>query len=270
VLNLKKDLLGEIFMKIVTFNIRCVWDDDGINSFMHRVGLIYDKIRSEKPDIIAFQECTPRIMEILEKMFPEYDFYGQYRSVNYWGEGLFTAVRKEDYRIASAESFWISPTPHVPGSRFPEQSDCPRICNAVVVRNKKTDKMLRLFNIHLDHISEEARVKGMELMLGKIAEYNEHMDIPSVMLGDFNATPESESVEMCAACKTPALFDITADIEYTYHGFGGLFETAPNKIDYIFVSEELSNAFVKSEVWKDSHEGIYLSDHYPVCAEFEY
>ena len=217
-------------MKIVTFNIRCVWDDDGINSFMHRVGLIYDKIRSEKPDIIAFQECTPRIMEILEKMFPEYDFYGQYRSVNYWGEGLFTAVRNEDFRIASAESFWISPTPHVPGSRFPEQSDCPRICNAVVVRNKKTNKMLRLFNIHLDHISEEARVKGMELMLGKIAEYNEHMDIPSVMLGDFNATPESESVKMCAACKTPALFDITADIEYTYHGFGGLFETAPNKI----------------------------------------
>ena len=51
---------------------------------------------------------------------------------------------------------------------------------------------------------------------------------------------------------------------------GGLFETAPNKIDYIFVSEELSNAFVKSEVWKDSHDGIFLSDHYPVCAEFEY
>lgn len=270
--NLYTDIFreGEIFMKIVTFNLRCVWDKDGINSFIHRVGMIYDKIKEEMPDIIAFQECTPRSMELMEKMFPEYSFSGMFRSENYWGEGLFTAVRKEDFRIASAESFWISPTPYVPGSRFPEQSDCPRICNAVVVRNRKTDKMIRLFNIHLDHISEAARVKGMDFMLGKMAEYNKQLPLPSVILGDFNCTPESEPIKMCVACENPVLFDVTAGIECTNHDFGRFDGCSAKKIDYIFVTQELNKSFRSVTVWDTCHDGIYLSDHYPVCAEFEY
>ena len=257
-------------MKIVTFNIRCAWNTDGINSFIHRAGLIYDKINAENPDIIAFQECTPRIMALVEKIFPKYEFYGQYRSADFWGEGLFVAVRKEDYRIASAESFWISPSPSVPGSRFPEQSEYPRICNAVVVRNKKTNKMVRLFNIHLDHISDEARVKGMDVMLNKIAEYNTFLPLPSVILGDFNSEPASAPVKMCSECKAPELFDITAGIECTVNDFGRLCESSIKKIDYIFVSRELAEAFTEASIWDDCHDGIYLSDHYPVCAKFEY
>ena len=44
-------------MKIVTFNLDCCWDGaEGINSFIHRAGMIYERINAEKPDIIAFQE----------------------------------------------------------------------------------------------------------------------------------------------------------------------------------------------------------------------
>ena len=44
-------------MKILSFNIRCPWKDrDGKNDFIHRAGLIYDKIETEQPDVIAFQE----------------------------------------------------------------------------------------------------------------------------------------------------------------------------------------------------------------------
>ena len=43
-------------MKITTFNIRCKFDTDGINSFVHRAGFIFHKIQKEKPDVIAFQE----------------------------------------------------------------------------------------------------------------------------------------------------------------------------------------------------------------------
>ena len=35
--------------KIVTFNIRNPWNTDGINSFMHRAGLVYDKVMTEMP-----------------------------------------------------------------------------------------------------------------------------------------------------------------------------------------------------------------------------
>lgn len=30
-------------MKIVTFNIKCDWKTDSINSFIHRAGLVFEK-----------------------------------------------------------------------------------------------------------------------------------------------------------------------------------------------------------------------------------
>ena len=75
---------------------------------------------------------------------------------------------------------------------------------------------------------------------------------------------------MCSEHGAPALIDVTAELELTNHDFGKLLTESPSKIDYIFVSPELADAHVKTEAWEDCHEGIYLSDHYPVCAEFEY
>jgi endonuclease/exonuclease/phosphatase family metal-dependent hydrolase len=257
-------------IKIVTFNMRCAWGTDGINSFMHRVGLIYDKLNAEKPDVVAFQECTPKIMDLMEKMFPEYSFHGMYRSENYWGEGLFIAVRKELFRAVSCENFWLSPTPYVPGSRFPVQSDCPRICNVVEIRRRESGEMLRIFNLHLDHISDEARIEGMKCVLEKMEEYNARLPMPSVLLGDYNAGPECSTIKYCNSYGKTPIFDVTGDIPLTYHGFGGVLIPEWEKIDYIYVTEELAGAHVKTETWEEEHHGIYLSDHYPVCAEFEY
>ena len=37
-------------MKIVSFNLRCVWQGDGINAFIFRAGMIYDKIMRDQAD----------------------------------------------------------------------------------------------------------------------------------------------------------------------------------------------------------------------------
>ncbi len=257
-------------VKIVSYNIRNQWTGDGINAFIHRAGLIYDKINEEMPDVVAFQECTPKIMELMEKMFPEYAFFGQYRSVNYWGEGLFVAVKKAAWTVISYETFWISPTPYIPGSRFPIQSDCPRICNVVQIRSKENGKMMRIFNIHLDHISDEARIEGMKCVLEKLEEFNARAELPAVILGDFNAGPECSTIKYCNEYKKTPLCDVTADIPLTYNGFNGVFIPQWEKIDYIYVTEKLAGACTGVRVWDDCHAGIYLSDHYPVCAEFEW
>lgn len=48
-------------MKVVTYNLSCDWDScDGINSFIHRAGMIYERLDAEMPDIIAFQEVVPK------------------------------------------------------------------------------------------------------------------------------------------------------------------------------------------------------------------
>ena len=56
-------------MNIVTYNIRCVYKQmDGINSFIHRIGPMFEKINEEKPDGIGFQEVLSPHLTVLEKL----------------------------------------------------------------------------------------------------------------------------------------------------------------------------------------------------------
>lgn len=257
-------------ISFVTFNLRCVWKDnadngDGKNSFIHRAGLIYEKINSEMPDIIAFQEVVSTHLNLLKRMLPEYDFYGQFRNDDFSGEGLYTAVRKERFQVLSFDSYWISPTPYLPGSRYQKQSGCPRICVTVKVREKMSGMIFRTFNIHLDHISDEARVLGMNCVLEKLGRYLEEDNIPFVIAGDFNAEPESEVIKTCNEYEKYKIFDVTEKIETTFHNWG----TKSTKIDYIYVTEDIKKKVKSVGIWDDVHEGIYLSDHYPVCMTFE-
>ena len=249
-------------LKIVTFNIRNVLYEDGENGFVHRVGMIFDKIIKEAPDIIAFQEIWYPHLVMLRRLLTDYDFYGQRRNEDFRGEGLYVAVKKEKLELLAYETFWISPTPYVPGSRYPIQSDCPRICNMLKLRHGESGKIFRVLNIHLDHISDSARIEGIKCVTGMLREYNSKHEVPAFILGDFNSYPESETMRYCRALEAPALSDLTSDIPVTSHGFG----REAVKIDYILGTHGIKNALVSAGIWDDVHSGIYLSDHYPVFA----
>lgn len=247
-------------MKILTFNTRCPWKDyDGINDFIHRAGFIYDKFRSEKPDVVAFQEIRENSCELLQKMFPEYEFFGTLREENFTVEGLYTAIKKSDYAFLGTEVFWLSPTPYKIATRFPEQSGCSRICLMTIIRNKKTNELYRVLNIHLDHIEGPAQALGLKCVLDFMKEYDRRNKLPTVLLGDFNVSPDSETIKLANAEND--YFEATESIKVTFHGFGK--ET--RKLDYIYLSKDLSDRVESVRTWEDCHEGIYLSDHYPVC-----
>ena len=256
----------EAFMskiKIVTWNIRYATDSDGINSFTNRSGMIREKIRAELPGIIAFQEVTDWSRAPLEEMLPEYYFLGMMRSHKFDNEGLYVAARKDSFEVIGLESVWLSPEPYTPGSRYPDQSPCPRICTLLYLRHRETNLRMRVFDIHLDHISEEARVLGTEAALKFVRSYDEKEALPTVILGDFNATPNSDAISLMNA--QPDLCDVTADIPFTFHNYGKVQE----KIDYIFLSRSLADKVTDVAVWTDERSGIYLSDHYPICATLE-
>ena len=255
-------------MKIVSFNLRCVWNGavDGKNSFVHRAGFIYEKITAERPDVLAFQEVVPQSLELLKRMLPEYEFYGSKRGEGFVGaEGLYTAFRKDKFSLVSGDIFWLSPTPSVMGSRFENQSECPRVCISVKLRNKKTSETLRVINVHLDHVSDEARKLGMRCLFDYAIDKNATDKQPTVILGDFNAVPTSETMK--AAFAEDWLFEVSKIKKgTTWHDFGRVNHKI---IDFVFVTEELQKRVKSSVLWKDKTNGIYLSDHYPVCVEFE-
>lgn len=246
-------------IKLATFNIRYDTERDEQNSFHYRRELIVKKIKKEAPDVICFQEVLPHMAVWLKENLKDYYIVGCGRSKRLKDEQVAVAYRYSRMNPVQMETFWLSDTPQVPGSRYEEQSVCPRLCTEVVFQDLDTDEMFRLVNLHLDHSSSKVRAKEIRQILDKAEKAEVFSDIPVILAGDFYAQPEME--EMALLLEHPKFCEITGETGGTYHGFGRM-ET-PMKTDYIFVQKPF--VCENLEVWKDCKNGVYLSDHYPIC-----
>ena len=249
--------------KIVSFNIRCPWVDDGINTMPHRLGAILDKLDTEKPDIVCFQEVIERTARFFEKHAPEYLTIYNGREKNYDGEGLMALLRKDTVELLSTDFFWLSPTPDVPGSRFAEQSICPRVTQVLTVRICGEKTPLRVYNNHLDHISDTARILGIQQVLARVLADQERAKTPVFILGDFNAKPDSETIRYCNTYEPFPVVDVTQDLGVTFHNFGKKMDGP--QIDYIYTDTETAKKPYTVLKWTDEQDGVFLSDHYPIC-----
>lgn len=248
-------------MKCVSFNIRCDYGQDGINNFVYRAPYILKKIQYEQPDFICFQEILPHVGDWLKENLSSYYILGCGRDCDLKDEQTAIAFKKKDYQLIRMETFWLSPTPYVPGTRYKDQSICPRTCTEVMVQHLKTGQIVRILNTHLDHEGSKARFLAVEQILNYIKNQKLFSEVPVILVGDFNALPSSQEIE--AIKKDGLLTDLTAHLEGTYHEYGQL--ESPKKIDYVFATK---NVEVRNyELWKGVQEGVYLSDHYPVCVE---
>lgn len=245
-------------MKIVTFNIRydCGWD--GCNNFCCRKPFILEKLNQEKPDIICFQEVLPHVADWLEESLSEYYVVGCGRSETLEGEQMTICYRKDGIKLLGLETWWLSETPYVPGSRYPDQSDCPRVCTEALFQEKDSRLVFRVANTHLDVDGQTARVLGLRRILEKLEHESLFPNAPVIITGDMNAEPDSEIGDVM---KEYPYRNVTEGIGVTYHGFGKA--EPPVSIDYILVKGFVCE---KTEKWTDEWDGVYLSDHYPVCA----
>ena len=118
--------------------------------------------------------------------------------------------------------------------------------------------MFRLTNVHLDHEFPEARERALAQLLARAEDRRLFPRAPEVIAGDMNAEPQDPEM---ALLKTAPYRLVTDGIGVTYHGFGQA--DRPCSIDYI-----LTRGFTCEgvEKWTDAEDGVYLSDHYPVCA----
>lgn len=251
------------YLKLVSFNLRYLWEGDGINSFIARGPLIVNKILSEKPQVICFQEGTDQNIDYLRNKLPEYEFVFNQRNKDMSGEGVAVAYLRSDIILLSATFFWLSDTPSIAGTKYDGQGYWPRVCQSIMLRRKNDGKVIRLYNTHLDNVSEQCRVRSVNNILKHVVYEQEFaVKTPVFIMGDFNALPNSETIYYCNNFKEFPLVDTTVDIPFTYHGFGKI-ETEC-KIDYIFMDSLTAEKSYKVRCWSDEKDGVYLSDHYPI------
>ncbi len=256
-------------LKFVTFNIRCVMNStfDGKNDFLHRAGLILDTIDKKQPDIICFQEVTEAIYKFLKKHITDYALIWRGRNEDLLGEGLLLMIKRNAVELLDTDVFWLSDTPDIPGSRYEEQSMCPRICVVSVLRIVESDEIVRVYNTHLDRKEEYARNHGIKLILDRIKKDHSRTPMPIILAGDFNAFPSDEAIKTCDDFFEPVLKDLTSAFDITFHNFGKIL--ADYKIDYIFVDSDTAEKVTDTFLWKENINGIYLSDHYPIETDIE-
>lgn len=251
-------------MKIVTFNIRCDYGQDGPNNFCFRQPLILRRLQAEQPDIIGFQEVLPHVQRWLRQALPGYTVVGCGRCEDYQSEAMTLAVRNETAELLKFDTFWLSPRPRVPGSRYPDQSECPRTCTAAIVYLREWQRPIRVYNTHLDHLSASARRLGLACVLEHMQADRAVLPLPAVLMGDFNAQPQAEELAALRAPSAWPLTDLTTAFPITFHNYG-LGQEPQEKIDYLFTSPELHSQGCR--LWTDEENGVYLSDHYPICAQ---
>ena len=247
--------------KVMSFNLRYCNEGDGINIFYNRAPRILKTIKDELPDLIGFQEATDEMKSIIAKEISDtYVMVGCGRKANYRGESMVIAYRREVFELVGLETLWLSETPNVPGSRYSNvgQSGCPRFMIRAVLSPEGYEGVINFYNTHLDHHGATARVVEMKQVMNTITENGGAF----VLTGDMNDVPESECIKVAA--ETEGVIDASAEVVHTFHNFGRI--TTNFKIDYIFTNGKGVNAYGVEDI---PVEGVYISDHYPICAEIE-
>ncbi|MBO4620287.1 MAG: endonuclease/exonuclease/phosphatase family protein [Victivallales bacterium] len=251
--------------RIMTFNVRTP-RDKAPNHWKARIPRIQAVMEKYQVDLIGVQELTPRQKAALLSSGTPYEAVGVGREVDQGGEQCCILYRKERFECLASGTFWLSETPEVVGSRS-WNSACRRICTWARLRDRRTGQTFLHFNTHLDHISEEARQKGTELILSRIEAMAQ--GLPCFLTGDLNCRADSPAVQAILRKLKDSKSASESPHEgptQTYHAYRyNPDKPGKSEIDFIFFQGELR---VLKHITISDHDGDeYPSDHFPVLAE---
>lgn len=255
-------------INVMTYNIRLDTSNDGENAWTYRKEALLQQIVNNKIDIFGIQEGLPHQVAYCDSVLVNYNYVGVGRDDGNSG-GEYSAIffNKNKFQVVKQHTFWLSETPSKPSKGW--DAAYPRICTYVLLKNKKSQKLFWVFNTHFDHIGIEARQESAKLIINKITEINTN-NYPVVLLGDFNLTEDSTVIQYLNSVYKDSKYVVqqkTNDTLGTFNGFN-VQEQSSNRIDYIFVSEQLIKV-KKYQVLRQLVNGKYPSDHFPVIVNLK-
>lgn len=252
----------------MTFNIRLDLASDGANSWPRRKAMVADLIKHEEPAVLGLQEMLLHQKKDLEAALPAYAFVGVARDDGAEkGEFSPLAFRRDRFELLESGTFWLSPTPTLPGKAW--DAALPRVATWAVLVDRGAGHRMSVLNTHFDHVGTTARENSALLIAawsaGRIAAGD-----AVIVMGDFNATPSSPPMALLGdRARSGLTMARTASVAPPY-GPPGTFTAfridgdAAEPIDHVLVSGRFT---VLRYATITQHWGGRLpSDHYPVVA----
>ena len=242
---------------VLSQNAMC-WEHKPEGTFALRRPLMLRAIKNSGAAVVGFQEVTPKWEEMLAADLHGWEHYLVYRHPDnleatpvYWDPAVLTALERGH--------FWLSETPEVPSLGW--DAKCVRITTWILFEENATGKRFALVNTHLDHRGEQARINGIAQICDFVKD-KFGAGMPLVLTGDFNATPDTPTLqkanELLTDARKAAKISTGAP---TFHGFQDLKAV----IDYVYISDNITcdRFSVIDERDGDSHQ----SDHCGAAAE---
>lgn len=243
-------------IRVMSCNVRCINPlDFGKKNWFYRADLLLKGMEKENPGVIGFQEVTKWQYDFLTSSLPQFDSVITYRDKMFNSEGCPVFYRKDVYKLVDKGSFWLSETPETMSKDW--GAACYRICSYVILEQLNDGNRFVVFNTHLDHVSDEARIKGINVVLDKIKAFG---SLPSVIMGDFNAEEDSETYSAVTENFLDAKYQAEKTMtSCTYQNWGAGLDR--NCIDYFMISKQ-GIEVEEYKVLTDTFDGVYASDHF--------
>jgi endonuclease/exonuclease/phosphatase family metal-dependent hydrolase len=132
---------------------------------------------------------------------------------------------------------------------------------------------LLFLNTHLDHVGEEARLAGSQLIMQQLNAMQTYYNLPVIVSGDFNCAPGSPPYQLFREQGFTDTFAITNvnQMSYTFHNFGRLENQRgeTQRIDWILLRDASGSISTQScSIIRNAQPPLYPSDHYPVLTTF--
>jgi endonuclease/exonuclease/phosphatase family metal-dependent hydrolase len=262
-------------LRVMTYNIRLDTPTDGLNDWAHRREMLTSQIYWLRPDIFGLQEVVFNQKQYIANAF-RFDFtlVGVGRDDGKdAGESSPIGYNTHRFKLMDSGTFWLSPTPDVPSKGW--DAAYPRVATWARLRTIKGGKMILVMNTHWDHVGVEARKQSALQVKQWLIAHRKAKD-HVIVIGDFNAEPDSEPLAILTDLKSPVWLR-SAALNSTTHPFGpkGTFNDfklvpeAERTIDHILVGGQKGG-----EIWINRYaviaqnlDGRMISDHYPVLAD---
>ena len=248
----------ETEITICSFNIRGSNMDTGVNAWSNRKKMVIREFGNYQYDIVCMQEpLTDQIQDFLS--------IGIYEWLGVSGQGtpdsdVFTPIfyNKKKLNVLDYGTFWLSETPDVVSRGW--DGKFPRICTWAKFRDIENCRSFYVFNTHLDHVGEVAKLEGARLICRKIKEMTAEEAV--FITGDMNSTPETPPIHtfLSEFSNSREIATEKSGPAGTVHSYGKLYP--PSQIDYIFVNEYIS--VTKAITITKNSDPVYMSDHYPI------
>jgi endonuclease/exonuclease/phosphatase family metal-dependent hydrolase len=253
--------------KAISYNIRYDGHSDVAPDWSERKTPIVAQLQNERPSIIGFQEVLANQLKDLQQALPAFRYVGVGRDdAKEAGEFAPIFYDTTRYKLLQSGTFWLSPTPSIPSKGW--DAALNRICTFALLESKYDHKKLWVLNTHFDHIGIEARLHSAELLLEKFAEFTQAVNVPLLLLGDFNAEPDSFAIIQLKQ----TFQDLSCSKRHrelcsgpTFNAFT-LNEADDKIIDYFFGSPGIIP--IQYKVRQTPFERSFPSDHFPLILTF--